>query len=127
MTPALQASEFSDPDPGDTHGASQWRMTSAAGDYSSPIFDSGTDALNLTEVVVPAEELGPGTAYFWQARYQDSQGVWSEWSPETSFTTGEAPAPAAADEGIPTALVVAATVISIVLILGIATPLMLPL
>ena len=88
--------------------------------------DGCADASSLTEIVVPSRQLSPGTAYYWQVRYQDSQSIWSEWSPETSFSTGESAAPAA-DEGIPTVLVVAATVISIVLIVGIAAPLMLPL
>jgi hypothetical protein len=121
--PSLRAGAFSDPEPGDTHAASQWRITLMAGDYSAPVFDSGRNASALTEIIVTTAQLQTDTAYYWQVRYQDSQGGWSDWSAETRFTTGAAPP----EEGIPMALLIVATVVSIVILAGVAAPLMLPL
>jgi len=89
VTPTLQSSAFADLDRG-THTASQWQITSVAGDYSSPVFDSGTDASNLTSVTVPA--LSYSTTYCWRVRYRGSHEDWSSWSVETSFTTSARPA-----------------------------------
>lgn len=73
-------------------------MSSTAGDYSSAIFDSGRNVDNLTEINIPSGELSPDTACYWQVRYQDSQGDWSDWSAETGFATTEAPEPVASEE-----------------------------
>ncbi len=89
LTPTLQASAFSDPDAGDTHAASQWQISTTAGTYSSPVFDSSTDASHLTNINAPS--LNYSTAYFWHVRYQDNHGDWSSWSTETSFTTTAPP------------------------------------
>ncbi|GAF99152.1 unnamed protein product, partial [marine sediment metagenome] len=58
VTPILESSAFSDPDTGDTHGASQWqiREATAPDDYSVTVFDSGTDTSNLVQIT-----LSPGT------------------------------------------------------------------
>jgi hypothetical protein len=85
LTPTLQASAFSDPDSGDTHAASQWQITTMAGNYSSPVFDSGTDAAHLTSITTST--LSYSTTYYWHLRYQDNHGAWSDWSAETSFIT----------------------------------------
>ncbi len=87
LTPTLQSSAFSDPDSGDTHAASQWQITTTGGDYSSPVFDSGEDSSNLTEITVPSEKLNYDTYYYWRVRHLDSNGAWSNYSSETSFTT----------------------------------------
>jgi hypothetical protein len=87
LTPTLQSSAFSDPDAGDTHAASQWQITRTAGDYSSPVFDSGADASNLTTIPTPEGALKHGTAYYWRVRYQDQHGTWSDWAQQTSFVT----------------------------------------
>lgn len=84
VTPTLRSSAFSDPD-GDTPAASWWQITTTAGDYSSPVFDSGRDTANLVSIVAPA--LNCSTVYYWRVRHQDNRGVWSYWSVETSFTT----------------------------------------
>lgn len=88
LTLTLQSSAFSDLDAGDTHAASQWQITAASGDYSSPVFDSGTDTSNLTQINIPS--LSHSTTYHWHMRHQDNHGAWSVWSAETSFTTGSA-------------------------------------
>jgi parallel beta-helix repeat protein len=85
LTPTLESSAFSDHDPGDTHAASQWQITTTAGNYTSPAFDSGADTGNLTSMTVPAGTLSYST-YYWHVRYQDSHNQWSTWSGETSFT-----------------------------------------
>ncbi len=88
LSPTLESSRFSDPDNGDTHAASQWQITTKAGDYSSPIFDNAHAAgSSLTSIVVLASNLSPSTACYWRVRYQDNHGAWSDWSEETFFTT----------------------------------------
>jgi len=91
VTPTLTSSSFSDPDGGDTHAASQWQVRTAAGSYSSPIFDSGTDGANLTSITLSAGILDGNTTYYWHVRHQDNHGSWSGYSTETSFTTQDAP------------------------------------
>jgi hypothetical protein len=87
LTPTLKASAFSDSDTGDTHAASQWQISTTAGNYSSPVFDSSTDTSNLITITIPSGKLDYSTAYYWHVRYQDNHGDWSNWSTETSFTT----------------------------------------
>jgi parallel beta-helix repeat protein len=90
LTPTLQSSGFFHLDAGDTHAASQWQITTVAGNYSSPVFDTGVDDSNLTSVAVPSGMLNCLTTYYWHTRYQDSHSAWSSWSAETSFTTSVA-------------------------------------
>ncbi|NQT47439.1 MAG: PQQ-like beta-propeller repeat protein, partial [Chloroflexi bacterium] len=91
LTPVLQSSAFSDPDSGDNHTASQWQVTTSPGDYSSPVFDSGTDTSNLTSITIPSGTLDYSTTYYWRVSHQDNHGTWSEWSAETNFTTAGYP------------------------------------
>jgi len=79
---------FSDPDAGDSHKASQWQITTSAGDYANPVYDSGRDT-NKTKIIIPAGKLTANTTYYWRVRHQDSKGAWSDYSAETSFTTKE--------------------------------------
>ncbi len=87
LTPTLKCSAFSPGVPGDSHAASQWRMTATAGDYSSPVFDSGRDTFGLRQVTVESGGLAGNATYYWQVRHLGSNGLWSLWSEETSFTT----------------------------------------
>ena len=87
FSPALQSSEFSDPDSEDAHAASQWRIGATSDEYDSPVFDSGVDDVNLTQIGVEPGILSDNTTYYWQVRYQDKGGAWSMWSAESSFTT----------------------------------------
>jgi len=119
-TPALQSSPFVDPDAGDSHQASQWRVAEVMGDYSSPVFDSGVDSVNLTRIAVPSGKLEYDTSYYWQVRYQDSQGSWSSWSAETDFDTGAPPT-------VPAALVVAAAAVAVVVVGAITASMVAPL
>jgi predicted CxxxxCH...CXXCH cytochrome family protein len=77
--PVLTASAFVDP--GDTHQASQWQIKNA----SVNVYDSGTVAGSTSHTVTTA--LAGSTLYYWKVRYQDSNGVWSNYSTETTFTT----------------------------------------
>jgi hypothetical protein len=93
LTPTLVASAFNDSNPGQTHTASQWQVTTVSGDYGSPIFDSGEDTTNKTSMVV-SPALSEGTIFYWHVRYKDNSGVsnsWSSYSTEFSFTTGLKP------------------------------------
>lgn len=82
----LRSSPFSDPDTGDTHIASHWQVTTSSDNYDNPVFDSGADNSNLTQIALPSGTTNYGTTYYWHMRYQDNHGGWSDWSPETSFT-----------------------------------------
>jgi len=86
LRPPLRSSDFFDPD-SDGHAASQWQITKIPGDYSSPVFDSGTDTTHLTQIRAPLiTSESYGVTYYWRVKYQDSLGAWSYWSIETHFT-----------------------------------------
>jgi PKD repeat protein len=87
LTTQLVSSEFSDPDGGDKHEASQWQITTAPGDYSDPVYDSGTDTVSETSRPIPPGTLNYDTIYYWRVRYQDDHYAWSSYSTETSFST----------------------------------------
>jgi hypothetical protein len=87
LSPDLQSSAFSDPDSGNTHAASKWQITETSGDYSNPVFDSGTDTSNKTSLTVLRGTLAGNTVYYWRVRYKDNNSAWSDWSNQKSFTT----------------------------------------
>jgi len=87
----VQSAPFSDPDPGDTHAASQWQIRTSAGDYASPVYDSGRDTIHLTSITLTENELNYSTTYYWRVRHQDNHGAWSNWSIETMFMTADTP------------------------------------
>ena len=67
--------------------ASQVRVSSTAGDYTAAVYDSGEKLPGGLSISVPMGILLNSTVYYWQFRVQDSEGAWSNWSAETSFTT----------------------------------------
>ncbi|HWR70061.1 MAG TPA: PKD domain-containing protein, partial [Dehalococcoidia bacterium] len=81
----LQASQFYDGD-GDAHYASQWQVTSTAGAYSSPLFDSSINTSNKEQIAMPVGLFDYEKTYYWRVRYHSDRGEWSPWSNETSFT-----------------------------------------
>lgn len=87
LTPILTSSAFSDADGVSRHFVSWWQITNVSGDYSSPVFQSGSDGSNLTSITIPAGTLDPSTTYFWRVRHADDASSLSEWSSETAFTT----------------------------------------
>jgi len=84
LTPTLEASAFSDPDPGDTHSGSRWMIINATG--TAIIWDSGIGA-TATSVQVPENTLEYSTEYGWSVFYYDSQMETYSTGPYSSFTT----------------------------------------
>src|SRR5439155_3068362 len=69
LTPALEASAFADSDcTGDTHAASQWQVLNAPG--TVVVWDSGTNSVDKTSIVVPAGKLAYASNYVWHVRYR---------------------------------------------------------
>lgn len=89
--PTLTASPFSDLN-GDAQAASRWQITSTAGDYSAPVFDSGPTSEAMESYRVPDGVLENGKRYFWRVSYRDESGNWSRWSRQTPFSTEKRPA-----------------------------------
>lgn len=85
LLPLLTASAYYDPDPSDTHQASQWQISTTPGDYSTPVYDSGASA-DLTSHQVTVS-LNGATNYYWRVRYQNNAGAWSDFSTESAFST----------------------------------------
>lgn len=83
----LIASRFAAADPNEWHTATQWQLTTIAGEYSNPAFDSGIDDSNETQLTLTHEILKYGTEYHWRVRYLDAHGIWSAYSTESSFRT----------------------------------------
>ena len=98
LTPTLQSSAFSDSDAGATHAASQWQISTTPNDYSTPVLNL-TSGSRLTSYPLPSGILDHSTTYYWHVRYQDNNGYWSLWSPETSFTTAAAQVETATSTG----------------------------
>ena len=88
----LQASAFSDPDPGSSQLAAEFRARTDTGNYTAPAWTSGVLSASTT-FPVQIGTLSGGNKYWWQCRYRDNTSRWSEWSGETSFTlqTNHAP------------------------------------
>ena len=92
LAPILKSSAFSDQDTFDTFRLSQWQVTSTSGDYSNCVLGcSGDYSSTDTSLIIDPVILSLDTKYYWHVRYQDQNGAWSEWSAETSFTTGSPP------------------------------------
>ncbi|MCD6220330.1 hypothetical protein J7K43_08120, partial [Candidatus Calescamantes bacterium] len=99
LTPILQGSPFSDPNPRDEHSASRWQIldislfqgegikTLNEEPYVDTFFDSGVDTEHLESIKVPEGVLKYGHSYAWRVRYQDNHGAWSEWSEPAFFKT----------------------------------------
>jgi hypothetical protein len=85
--PQLTASAFADPDVADTHQASQWLVSTGSGATfdAAVVYDSGSVAAATSHTVTAT--LAANTLYYWKGRYQDSNGMWSVYSAESSFTT----------------------------------------
>ncbi|MDP3245052.1 MAG: LamG-like jellyroll fold domain-containing protein [bacterium] len=86
LTPLLEASVFSDAQPGHTHSASQWLVDDNS-DFSSLTYDSGETVSAETSRAVPGGVLANYTTYYWKVRYKDSSSLWSAYSASTQFAT----------------------------------------
>jgi len=86
VTPMLQAGAFSDVDcTADTHVASQWQVLNGPG--AVIVWDSGTNSVDKSSIVVPAGKLVYASNYLWKVRYEDNRGAWSAYSATTGFRT----------------------------------------
>jgi uncharacterized protein YkwD len=88
LTPALAVSPYSIPI-GATEAASQWLVTRVADGVL--VWDSGADTADMLSTSVPADLLTYDTSYSWQFRFQDTDGLWSDYSTATTFTTWDPP------------------------------------
>ena len=84
LTPELRTGAFFDPDPGDFHAATQWRIHRQSDNVC--VFDI-TSEYSLIRLNVPKLILSHDTDYTWQARHYDNHGTPSQWSAGRSFTT----------------------------------------
>ena len=82
----------------DLHTASQWQISTISGNFSTTVFDSGTDTVDLEYIMVPTR-LELNTTHYWRVRHQDAHSAWSQWSNEAYFTT-ELPSPPTAPNGL---------------------------
>ncbi len=87
LTPTLTAGSFQDPDAGDTHGSSQWQI-STSDDFSQLVVDEQSES-RLTSYTV-LNDLDEQTTYYWRVRYYDSNDSASSWSEVYSFETDDA-------------------------------------
>jgi chitinase len=85
LTPRLQSSEFSDPDEGDLHTATQWRITDATG--GSIVLDTMCTNKAMERMRVPRLVLSTATKYKVYVRHFDHAGEPSDWSTAVTFTT----------------------------------------
>ena len=84
LTPVLKTNPFEDPNSGDFHSATRWRIFRESDDVC--VFDI-TSEYSLTELEIPKLILDENKNYHWQARHYDNHGTPSEWSGSRSFTT----------------------------------------
>jgi hypothetical protein len=91
LTPTLSASAFSSGS-GATQAAADWQISTTSGNYTSSVYDSGATTTALTSIGIPAGILTNGTTYYWHVEYKDSNGVWSGYSGDSSFTVAATPA-----------------------------------
>ncbi len=76
---------YSDPE-GNPHTQTQWQLSTAI-DFAVPAYDL-TSNTDLTSHTLPlASILARTTLFYYRARFYDSQGSISDWSPVFSFTT----------------------------------------
>lgn len=86
--PTLTSSAFAVSSGFDTHIASQWRAKTTAGTWDSPLWDSGEDTTNLTEITMPAGYLtAGGHGYDIEMRQCGGALGWSDWSPPMSVVS----------------------------------------
>lgn len=86
--PTLSSSAFAVVGGADTHSSSQWQIRTATGNYTAPLWDSGTDVAGKLSTVVPAGKLLAGqSVYYLRVRHQGTAKGWSEWSTEIKITT----------------------------------------
>jgi hypothetical protein len=88
LTPLLQTDDFYDPDYGDFHSETQWKITRQADNV--PVLDV-TSPNSLNALQVPKAILKKNTRYIWKAKFYDSHGAPSDWSEPAIFVAGNNP------------------------------------
>ena len=81
----LSIGDFYDPDAGDYHAKTEWRVVRVSDEVTVLSFTGGSSPEGIT---VPGIMLDVNSAYRWQARVFDNHGTPSEWSEAASFSTG---------------------------------------
>lgn len=71
---------------GVTMAAGQWQVSTVS-DFASTVVNTGDVAGTSVSYTVSSGILSTSTTYYWRVRYKDANGVYSEWSTGTSFTT----------------------------------------
>jgi PKD repeat protein len=66
--------------------ATQWQFRTPTGSYALPLYDTGIVYSESTEGGYPEGAFDYGKTYYWHMRVMNTQGEWSVWSAETSFT-----------------------------------------
>jgi chitinase len=107
MTPLLEISGYSDPDPGDDHGATRWQVATDSS-FIQLVLDITCNARSLNGCLMNLLS-GQGTLsgdqlYFWRAKVKDARqinSIWSDWSQPYHFTTGVPAYVDGNDNGVP--------------------------
>jgi hypothetical protein len=84
LTPTLATSSYSDP-AGNPQTGAEFIVYAANG--TTQVTTSGILAGAITTWPIPGAILTNLTVYTWNARHRNSLGLWSSFSPQTSFTT----------------------------------------
>lgn len=66
--------------------ASQWQV-SVGIDFATTVVSTGDVAGTGTTYALAGGLLSVSTVYYWRVRYKDTEGMYSDWSLPTSFTT----------------------------------------
>jgi hypothetical protein len=76
---------FADPDQPDTQSAAQWQLGTVS-NFTSMLWECLCTSNAFTIVALPDGLVSNDTLYFWRARHADNYGVWSPWSPVSTFS-----------------------------------------
>lgn len=85
MPVQLTLKKFYDPDPGDSHQKTQWRIYRA--DDNVCVL-STVSTVFLTTLTAPDIVFDENTPYYWHARFFDNHGAASGWSEKMHFSIG---------------------------------------
>ena len=66
--------------------AAQWQVSTVS-DFASTVVNTGDVAGTAVTYNVASGVLSTSTTYYWRVRYKDANGVYSDWSTATTFTT----------------------------------------
>ena len=66
--------------------AAQWQVSTVS-NFATTVVNTGDVAGTSITYTVGSGVLSTSTTYYWRVRYKDSNGVYSDWSTATTFTT----------------------------------------